>query len=49
MTALDDVSCGFLAVPRMRGQQLKDPDQLDAWVNDGSKAYVAKLCGLAEG
>jgi hypothetical protein len=48
MTALADVSCGFLAVPRERGQQLKDPDQLDAWVNDGSKQYIAERCGLGE-
>jgi len=45
MTALPDVSCGFMVVDRKRGQQLKDPAQLDAWVNDGSKDYVAKLCG----
>ncbi len=47
MTALSDVSCGYLAVPRMRGQQLKDPDQLDAWANDGSKAWVARCCGFS--
>ncbi|MEM6317803.1 MAG: UTP--glucose-1-phosphate uridylyltransferase [Bacteroidota bacterium] len=45
MTALPDVACGFLVVDRKRGQQLKDPAQLDAWVNDGSKDYVAKLMG----
>lgn len=45
MTALTDVSCGFLVVDRKRGQQLKDPAQLDSWVNDGSKQYVAELCG----
>jgi hypothetical protein len=44
VTALPDVSCGFLAVPRMRGQQLKDVAQLDPWVNDGSLEYVRKLC-----
>ena len=43
MSALPDVSCGYLAVPRRRGQQLKDPAQLDAWVTDGSKAYVEGL------
>lgn len=48
MSALADVPCGFLAVPRGRGQQLKDPDQLDAWSNDGSKEYVAERCGLTE-
>ena len=46
MTALADVPCRFIAVPRPRGQQLKDPDQLDAWVNDGSQAHVAGLCGF---
>ncbi len=48
MTALTDVECGFIAVPRKRGQQLKSPDQLDAWVNDGSKKYIAELCGWKE-
>jgi len=47
MTALADVSCGFLVVPRLRGQQLKDLNQLDPWANDGSKEYTARLCGLA--
>ncbi len=44
MTSLPDVACGFLAVPRQRGQQLKDPDQLDAWNNDGSRAHIESLC-----
>ncbi len=46
MTALPDVRSRFLAVSRDRGQQLKDPDQLDAWSNDGSKDYIARLAGL---
>ena len=46
MSALPDLPCAYLAVPRMRGQQLKDPSQLDAWANDGSKAFVAGLTGL---
>jgi hypothetical protein len=37
------VPCGYLVVPRPRGQQMKDPAQLDAWVIDGSKDYVAGL------
>ncbi|MEL6672705.1 MAG: UTP--glucose-1-phosphate uridylyltransferase [Bacteroidota bacterium] len=45
MSALNDLACGYLVVPRNRGQQLKEPAQLDAWVNDGSLAYIAKLCG----
>ncbi len=43
MTALPDVKCGFLVVPTMRGQQLKDPAQLDGWLRDGSAAYVESL------
>jgi hypothetical protein len=46
MTMLSDVSCGYLAVPRRRGQQLKDPDELDAWNQDGSREYVQGLCGF---
>jgi hypothetical protein len=44
MTALPEVSCGFVAVIRVRGQQLKDPAQLDGWVRDGSAAAVERLC-----
>lgn len=44
MSALPDIQCGYLAVPRLRGQQMKDPAQLDSWVTDGSKDYVASLC-----
>lgn len=44
MSGLSDVRCGYLAVPRLRGQQLKDPSELDPWANDGSKDYVASLC-----
>jgi hypothetical protein len=44
MTALPGVRCGFLAVARQRGQQLKEPGQLDGWVRDGSAAHVATLC-----
>ena len=43
MTALAEVPCGYIAVPRLRGQQLKDPNELDAWANDGSKEHVAGL------
>ena len=44
MTALSDVKCSFLVVPTLRGQQLKDPAQLDGWLRDGSAAYVESLC-----
>jgi hypothetical protein len=43
MSGLQDVRCGYLAVPRLRGQQMKDPAQLDSWVNDGSRDYVEAL------
>ena len=44
MTALPEVDCRFFVVPRQRGQQLKDPAQLDGWLRDGSAAYVESLC-----
>ena len=44
MTALPEVDCRFVVVPRLRGQQLKDQAQLDGWLRDGSAAYVESLC-----
>jgi hypothetical protein len=44
MTALPEFTCQFAAVPRMRGQQLKEPAQLDGWLRDGSAEYVTGLC-----
>jgi hypothetical protein len=44
MTGLPEVDCGFVAVPRRRGQQLKEQAQLDGWLRDGSAAYVESLC-----
>ncbi|MGL6096182.1 MAG: UTP--glucose-1-phosphate uridylyltransferase, partial [Fimbriiglobus sp.] len=46
MTAVAGVDCGFLAVPRVRGQQLKDYGQLDGWLRDGSAAHVVSLCAF---
>jgi hypothetical protein len=43
MTTLPDLNCRYLAVPRERGQQLKDPAQVDGWLRDGSAAYVESL------
>jgi galactokinase/mevalonate kinase-like predicted kinase len=44
LSGLPDVSCGYAAVHRFRGQQLKDPAQLDGWLRDGSAAFVEGLC-----
>jgi galactokinase/mevalonate kinase-like predicted kinase len=44
LTSLSDLPCAFLVVNRRRGHQLKDPAQLDAWANDGSRDYVEQLC-----
>lgn len=44
MSSLAEVPCQFVAVPRLRGQQLKEQAQLDIWVRDGSAAYVDSLC-----
>lgn len=38
------ISTRYIAVPRLRGQQLKDPAQLDGWLRDGSAAYLDSLC-----
>ncbi|MCC7353801.1 MAG: UTP--glucose-1-phosphate uridylyltransferase [Anaerolineae bacterium] len=44
MTSLPELDCRFVVVPRLRGQQLKDPAQLDGWLRDGSAGYVESLC-----
>ena len=44
MSALPEINTQFLAVPRARGQQLKDQAQLDGWLRDGSAAHVESLC-----
>jgi len=44
MSALSDLQCGYLVVPRLRGQQMKGPAQLDGWVTDGRKDYIEGLC-----
>ncbi|HEC41367.1 MAG TPA: UTP--glucose-1-phosphate uridylyltransferase [Bacteroides sp.] len=46
MTALSNLDSGYLAVPRMRGQQLKEISELDGWLRDGSADYIEKLCDL---
>ena len=48
MTALPDVGCGFVVVPRLRGQQLKDVGQLDGWLRDGSADHVVSRCDFGE-
>jgi hypothetical protein len=44
MSALPDVPVAYAAVPRARGQQLKDQAQLDGWLRDGSARYVESVC-----
>jgi hypothetical protein len=44
MTGLAECSNVFAAVPRQRGQQLKDQAQLDSWARDGSAAGIEALC-----
>jgi hypothetical protein len=45
LTLLPDIETAYVVVDRSRGQQLKDPAQLDAWFRDGSADHIAKLCG----
>jgi hypothetical protein len=49
MTALPEWDCRFALVPRVRGQQLKEPAQLDGWLRDGSAAFVEGLCAWDAG
>jgi hypothetical protein len=44
MSALPSIQTRYIAVPRLRGQQLKDPAQLDGWLRDGSAAHLESLC-----
>ncbi|MGV3757371.1 MAG: UTP--glucose-1-phosphate uridylyltransferase [Verrucomicrobiota bacterium] len=44
LTALPEIDSRFIVVPRSRGQQLKEPAQLDGWLRDGSAANVESLC-----
>jgi hypothetical protein len=44
MSSLPDLAVQYFAVPRQRGQQLKDVAELDGWERDGSRAYVERLC-----
>ncbi len=44
LTALPELNCNYIVVPRLRGQQLKEVAQLDGWLRDGSAAYLESLC-----
>ena len=44
LSSLQDLRCGYVVVPRLRGQQLKDQAQLDGWLRDGSASFVDSLC-----
>lgn len=48
VTALPELNCRFVAVRRARGQQLKEPSQLDAWLRDGGAAFTESLCTWRE-
>lgn len=45
VTTLPEARVAYLLVPTRRGRQLKEPGQLDAWLRDGSAAWVASGCG----
>jgi hypothetical protein len=49
MTALPELDCRYVVVPRVRGQQLKEVAQLDGWLRDGSAAYLESICDWAGG
>ena len=48
LSSLTDLPCSYLAVSRLRGQQLKDTAQLDGWASDGSRDHVLSLSEFSE-
>ncbi|KAL7538873.1 hypothetical protein ACHAXR_012323 [Thalassiosira sp. AJA248-18] len=44
MSSVEGIECSYFGVSRQRGQQLKDPAQLDGWSRDGSAAYLDSIC-----
>jgi hypothetical protein len=49
MTTLPELRCSYIVVPRVRGQQLKEPAQMDGWLRDGSADYLESLCEWQKG
>ena len=48
MTLMPEAQSRFVAVPRVRGQQLKEVAQLDGWLRDGSADYLRSLCAWGD-
>lgn len=48
VTALPELNCRFVVVSRLRGQQLKEPGQLDTWLRDGGGAFTESLCAWSD-
>jgi len=46
LSALPQLDCRYVAVPRARGQQLKEPAQLDPWLRDGSSRSIDERCAF---
>ncbi len=44
MTSFPGITCSYINVSRMRGQQLKEVAQLDGWLRDGSKDFIDTIC-----
>jgi len=44
MSSHPGLTTRYIAVPRARGQQLKDQAQLDGWLRDGSASHLEALC-----
>jgi len=48
MSSIDSIKCSYFVVSRWRGQQLKDPAQLDGWSRDGGAQNLASICDWTE-
>ncbi|MBI4827013.1 MAG: UTP--glucose-1-phosphate uridylyltransferase [Nitrospirae bacterium] len=43
ITGMNGLSASYVAVSRYRGQQLKEPSDLDRWMNDGSFEHLMNI------
>lgn len=46
ITGMNGLSASYVAVSRYRGQQLKEPSDLDRWMNDGSFEHLMNIASF---
>lgn len=46
ITGMKDLSAAYVCVSRYRGQQLKEPSDMDRWMNDGSFEHLMNIASF---